>query len=506
MKKLYKLLFVIIIATTANAQQTPLYSNYIFTPYIFNPAMSGYSGVTEIVAVHKRQWTGVEGAPNTSALAINGDLNEMKFGWSVYGYNDQTDIVNRSAFYGSYAYHLRFTEKNSLSFGLAAGYLNNSIDQSAINGDNGDPIIGANLNNSGQFDLNFGLTLKLGDFLLGASAPQLLAPKINYSGNRDNNQVFYQMLRHYVVHTQYDVRLQNDKMTLSPFVVMRAADDVQPQVDAGLMFNMPDYFFVGAAYRSNYAVTANVGVHFTENLTFGYAYDFSTSEFASSLGSSHEIMLRYRFGSSKKDKRLENEIKKLKDKQNRSSQQTEEMINERLDEFKDEIRRDNAKTQEEQKKEIINEVMVLYDPNNPENANRNQNTNQNNTNTNQPNNNGGTGVVPNTNNNGGNTNTVPSNTNSSIKGFDNSAYPANVQPGSRGYYVTAGVFGSQNNARKLMRKLQDQNIDVNMFQDAGNSMYYVFVMKFNTYEQARQAKDSNLNGQYNGKLWIKVVE
>ena len=502
MRKLYKLLAVILIATSANAQQLPLYSTYFFTPYIFNPAMSGYNGVTEIVAMHKRQWTGVQGAPNTSALAINGDLNEMKFGWSVYGYNDQTDIVNRTAFYGSYAYHLRFTEKNSLSFGLSAGYLNNSIDQSAINGDDGDPVIGANLNNSGQFDINFGLALKLGDFLLGASVPQLLAPKIKFSGNDENNQVFYQMLRHYVIHTQYDVRLQNDKMILSPYIVMRAADDVQPQVDAGLMFNMPDYFFVGAAYRSNYAVTANVGVHMTENISLGYAYDFSTSEFASSLGGSHELMLRWRFGSSKKDKRLENEIKKLKDKQNRQSEQTEEIVNERLDEFKDEIRRENAKTKEEQKKEIINEIMVLYDPNDPNNQNRNQNqnTNQNN----QPNNNGNV-VVPTTNNNN-NRNQVPSNTNSNIKGYDNSSYPANVQAGSRGYYVTAGVFGSQNNARKLMRRLQDQNIDVSMFQDSGNGMYYVFVMKFNSYEQARQAKDSGLNGQYNGKLWIKVVE
>lgn len=502
MKKLYKLLAIIIIATSANAQQIPLYSNYFFTPYIFNPAMSGYSGVTEIVAMHKRQWTGVQGAPNTSALAINGDLNEMKFGWSVYGYNDQTDIVNRTAFYGSYAYHLRFTEKNALSFGLSAGYLKNSINQSAINGDDGDPLIGTNLNNNGQFDLNFGLALKLGDFLLGASVPQLLAPQINYSGNDENNQVFYKMLRHYVVHTQYDVRLQNDKMILSPFIVMRAADNVQPQVDAGLMFNMPDYFFLGAAYRSNYAVTANVGVHMTENLTLGYAYDFSTSEFASSLGSSHEFMLRWRFGSSKKDKRLENEIKKLKDKQNRQSQQSEDIVNERLDEFKDEIRRENAKTKEEQKKEIINEIMVLYDPNDPNNQNPNQNQNSNRNN--QPNNTGNGGVPTTNNTNSGNT--VSSNTSSNIKGYDNSSYPANVQPGSRGYYVTAGVFGNQNNARKLMRKLQNQNVDVNMFQDAGNSMYYVFVMKFSSYEQARQAKDSSLNGQYSGNLWIKVVE
>ena len=48
-------------------------------------------------------------------------------------------------------------------------------------------------------------------------------------------------------------------------------------------------------------------------------------------------MLRYTFGESKKDKRLENEIKKLKDRQRRQSGDPEDLLNDRLDEFKDEI-------------------------------------------------------------------------------------------------------------------------------------------------------------------------
>jgi type IX secretion system PorP/SprF family membrane protein len=487
--------FLAAIVSGVHAQQLPLYSNYFFTPYIFNPAMSGYSGVTEVVLTHKRQWTGVQGAPNTSALAINGDLSDMKFGWSVYAYNDQTDIVSRSAIYGSYAYHVRFSEKNLISFGLSAGYLNNAIDQSAINvEDEFDPLLNANLNNGGKFDINFGISLRLGDFMLGASVPQLLAPTISYSDNFDS-PIQYQLLRHYIVHTQYDLRFQNDRMKLSPFIVLRAADNVQPQVDAGLMFDYTEYFFVGAAFRSSYAVTGNVGVHLTENITLAYAYDFSTSEFAYTLGNSHEIMFRWRFGKSKKDKRLENEIKKLKDRQNRQADETEEIVNERLDEFKDEIRRDNAKTMEEQKKEIMNEVMVMYDPNDPKNT-RPGTTGQP-VNTTQP-------PVNTTDNTGGGTTNPPNST--SITGYPDNAYASRVQPGSPGYYVTAGVFGSQNNARKLMQRLQNQNIDVNIFQDAQNGMYYVFLMKFQNYQQASQAKDSGLNGQYNGKLWVKVVE
>lgn len=499
MKKYLSIVIALMVVAVTQAQQIPLYSNYFFTPYIFNPAMSGNSNVTEFAVMHKRQWTGVQGAPNTSAMAINGNLNDMKFGWSAYAFKDQTDIVSRSGIYGSYAYHVRFSEKNSVSIGISAGYLNNAIDQSGINvEDQFDPLLFTNLNNGGKFDLNFGFNLKLGDFMLGASAPQVLAPAVKYSENF-STPIEYNLLRHYIVHTQYDIKFQNNKMVLSPFIMMRAADKVQPQVDAGLMFDWKDYFFVGAAFRSNYAVTGNVGVHLTENLTLGYAYDFSTSEFAYTLGASHEFMLRWQFGASKKDKRLENEIKKIKDKQNQQRDDVEEIVDERLEEFKDEVRRENAKAVEEAKQEIKND-MTLYDPSKDPNRN---NPNNNPNNNNPSNSNGGT--PPNNNPN----TTQPSNVNTStsnIKGYNENEYASKVQPGSAGYYVTAGVFGNESNARKLVQRLQGQNIDASMFRDPANGMFYVFLMKFDSYQKASQAKDSNLNGQYNGKLWVKSMK
>ena len=141
--------------------------------------------------------------------------------------------------------------------------------------------------------------------------------------------------------------------------------------------------------------------------------------------------------------------------------------------------------------------MVLYDPSNPNSPNNNNNTNPKNNNTNNQN--------TNTNNNPSNNNVAPESS-STIKGYPANAYASKVAPGSNGYYVTAGVFGSENNARKLMQRLQSQNIDVNIFKDNSNGMFYVFIMKFSDYEQAQQAKSSGLNGQYSGKLWVKVVE
>ncbi|NCF53333.1 MAG: hypothetical protein GWP31_01510 [Bacteroidetes bacterium] len=95
--------------------------------------------------------------------------------------------------------------------------------------------------------------------------------------------------------------------------------------------------------------------------------------------------------------------------------------------------------------------------------------------------------------------------NSLIKGYDSNQYAGNVVPGSSGYYVTAGVFGSVTNANNLEARLSKQGFASDVFHDPGNNMYYVFLLKFSTYESAKQAQGSGFNGQYNGKLWIKAM-
>ena len=484
--------------SSAFAQQLPLFSNYFFTPYMYNPALSGKSGDTELSIIHRRQWSGIQGSPETSAIGLNGSVENMKWGYSLYGYNDKTDIVNRTAFYGNYAYHLRFSDNGTLSFGIGAGYLYNSIDMAAIKvPDDTDPLLYPTLS-GGVFDLSAGLSLKISDFTLGFSAPQLIAAPIVYSDNY-SGPVQYNLIRHYVGNVQYDFKFAGDKNILSPFVMVKMAEGVTPQVDAGLMFNMTEYFFVGAAYRSDYAVTTNVGLHLTDQLTFGYAYDFSLNEFSSSLGSSHEFMLSYAFGGSKKTDKLENEMKKMKDKQRKQTDDYEEMMDEKLEEFKDEMKLEQQRNNDELKKEMESTVVVPVVVPNNNNNNGNQGNNQNN---NQGfNNQGNQG-----NNQQGNQGNNNQPNNSAIAGYDNSNYAKNVSPGSKGYYVTAGVFSSQSNAQKQVNKLKNMNVDASYFKDPSNNMYYVFVMKFGNYNQAKSARESNLNGQYNGKLWIKVVQ
>lgn len=504
MKNSILIVAILLGSVTAKAQQLPLISNYLNTAYLFNPAFSGIDGKTEITVLNRRQWTDVQGSPETQFMSFNGNQNDLKFGYSGYAFNDVTDIVSRSGFYGSYAWHVKFSDENSLSLGMGAGYVNNTINIAGIRvQDELDPVLYSQLNR-GTFDLNFGFNLKFGDFNIGAAVPNLLAPAIDFSDNYIISPFQYQYMRHFVVNTQYDVQMQKGLMTLSPYLTIRANQVTVPQVDAGLMFNHNEYFFVGAAYRSSYAVTGNAGVHLTENITMGYAYDFSLNTYGFALGNSHEFMLRYSFGESKKDKRLENEIKKLKDRQRRQSGDLEDLLNDRLDEFKDEVTEGQKALFDAEKEAMKGELTIAA-------AEAAANTSQSGSNQNA-NGSNGRETLNSTNplGNGSTTTAYPNTpqggrTNSNIKGYDPTQYAGNVQAGSQGYYVTAGVFGARNNAAKLQNKLRSQGVGADVFQDPSNNMFYVFLLKFNNYDSAKQARESGFNGQYGGKLWIKVL-
>ncbi|MGB4560362.1 MAG: PorP/SprF family type IX secretion system membrane protein, partial [Schleiferiaceae bacterium] len=113
------LLFVFALGSwMAQGQQLPLYANYFFAPQMTNPATSGADGFSELTTMHRQQWQGMEGAPETSALVFNGALNKERIGYSVYAFTDKTDIVSRSGIYGNYAYHAQLSENSVLSFGV----------------------------------------------------------------------------------------------------------------------------------------------------------------------------------------------------------------------------------------------------------------------------------------------------------------------------------------------------------------------------------------------------
>ena len=76
-----------------------------------------------------------------------------------------------------------------------------------------------------------------------------------------------------------------------------------------------------------------------------------------------------------------------------------------------------------------------------------------------------------------------------------------------GYYLIANVFGTKRYYEAFMKTLRDKGLNPKSFYRASRKYNYVYLGRYNSIREARQARDSQLNGRYTGKTWIfRVVQ
>src|SRR5437879_1328217 len=101
----YTLLFILFGFTKSFAQQTLQYSQYMFNGLAVNPAYAGYKEDWTLSLGSRLQWAGVDGAPKTNSLSIdgvtNGDTKNIGLGFLVN--NDRLGPENNSSVYINYA-------------------------------------------------------------------------------------------------------------------------------------------------------------------------------------------------------------------------------------------------------------------------------------------------------------------------------------------------------------------------------------------------------------------
>jgi len=75
----------------------------------------------------------------------------------------------------------------------------------------------------------------------------------------------------------------------------------------------------------------------------------------------------------------------------------------------------------------------------------------------------------------------------------------NLEPG---YYLIANVFGTKKYLDAFLADMKKRGIDAKSFFRDKNKYNYVYLAKYDFIKDARQARDSKLNGKYTDKIWI----
>lgn len=75
-----------------------------------------------------------------------------------------------------------------------------------------------------------------------------------------------------------------------------------------------------------------------------------------------------------------------------------------------------------------------------------------------------------------------------------------------GYYVVANVYKGGQYLDNFLNKLNDKGINANYLDNPNNGLKYVYLNRYDTFEEAEEAAMSNLNGSYDGPTWIMNVD
>lgn len=453
--KLYTLLALIIVSASAYAQQVPLYGQYYFNKFMYNPAMSGHSGNTEATIFGRNQYTGLDGF-QTAGVTASGQVNDGKVGLGLYVVSDATLLQTQNSVYGNYAYNIALSPDNQLSLGFGLGVLSNRFNtENIISNDPNDPALRLlNQRPGAVLDASIGANLKLSDFQLGISVPQFLGSSQEFT-DLQNTSLMYDLQNHLMIMTSYDI-WANDGLKIQPMLLFKNTKNAPGQVDINVVADWVNKGWLGAAYRDGYGVTAMAGIRIAEKLKFGYSYDWSIGDYSQALGGTHEVLLGINLNQNQYKKATEEEMNRLKSemaaKHNTDVKEQDEKIKSLEDKLAD------VQTQKRQ----VDTVYVVQKVETP--------------------------VKPSTNTN---------NTSGGKSGT------GGEQAGSGNFIVVAGSFGVEANATRYFNVLVNKGFSPYMYYDKSGT-YYVHVGKFYFKEEAREfAKNNTKNGV---KLWVKTLQ
>ncbi len=285
------------IAYTAEAQQEPMYSQYMFNMLNINPAYAGSRGVGSATALYRNQWVGIQGAPQTASLSYDMALKEKKIGLGFQFYDDKLGIERATGLNASYAFRIQLSESGTLSLGLQAGIRNYRANYSEVRTfQPNDPTFSQNI--SGILPAAAaGVYYNSDKFYIGLSTPALLKTKLSYDNSVDVSSVTGRDLHLYLA-SGFVMNLNQD-LALKPSMLVKAVSGAPVEFDFNANLWIQNIIAFGFSYRTGDAMVGMVELQMNKQFRFGYAYDKTFSDLGTLNSGSHELMLRMEFGNSR---------------------------------------------------------------------------------------------------------------------------------------------------------------------------------------------------------------
>lgn len=292
-------LFILILALASfklSAQQSPMYTHYMYNTLVVNPGYAGSRDALTITALHRSQWVNFDGAPMTQTLTMHSPLKNHPVGLGMSIFNDKIGPINNTSIVADFAYRMKLGVKSKLALGLSGGanIMQAQLSKLLLNQEN-DPTFQNNISNRATPTLGFGAYYSRERFYLGVSVPQLIENKLSSTTQLNGTNFLGKEQRHYFLIAGAVFNLSSN-LAFKPTTLIKVTASAPIQADVTASFIIAKKLTVGAMYRTGDAVGALIGFDLTSQFHVGYAFDWSSGVRTSKYNQgSHELMIRYDF-------------------------------------------------------------------------------------------------------------------------------------------------------------------------------------------------------------------
>ncbi|MDR3227690.1 MAG: type IX secretion system membrane protein PorP/SprF [Prevotellaceae bacterium] len=304
MKKIALIIGILIIvsANKAEAQQIPLFSQYMFNGTYINPANAGSKDAFFGNLLYRKQWIGFNGAPQTAMFSIDGSLAGGSNIGLVY-VNDKIGANYTNSVMVDYAYRFNVSQKGRLSFGLSGGFTNYGVNRTKLinEGTDIDPNL-ANTKNIWKPNIDAGVYFDMNNYYVGFSVLGIVPHKA------DKTMHIVRSNANYLLTGGVTIPL-SDKVNLVPSALLKSDFENPLNVDINAMLQVKEKFWIGAGYRTGVlwltdvsketrqydAISLIVETFVTDRIRVGVSYDFDLVKISNNNNGSIEISLGYYF-------------------------------------------------------------------------------------------------------------------------------------------------------------------------------------------------------------------
>lgn len=298
--KQYLIGLFLLTAATAGAQQDAQYTQFMYNKLGFNPAYAGSVESTNVQAVIRQQWLGLNNAPSSQLATFNTPLTSNGTGVGARLSRVTVGLEQQYQVEGSYAYRIPIGRGSRLGMGLSASarYFNVEYQNAnPVQGGGQDIAIPGATESKVLPNFGAGIYVDGPSYYVGISIPRLLQNDIDLGSEET---IISREARHFYFMGGYKFRI-NEKFSLEPQMLAKYVSGAPFDADFNVTAYVGPSIFTGLSYRlggngGGESASVLFGTYVSDHISMCVAYDLGLSDLKSSQSGSVELAVAYSFG------------------------------------------------------------------------------------------------------------------------------------------------------------------------------------------------------------------